>query len=83
MGRYWQRRLILNINIGGLTGFVFLLTRTIASVAPSCSSWRDDDGQAADEGHDGHEGGEPPSVDSIIGSDSSSVCSPEARIGTE
>ncbi|BFZ08804.1 hypothetical protein BsWGS_11843 [Bradybaena similaris] len=79
MGRYWQRRLILNINIGGLTGFVFLLTRTVASVTPSCSSWRDE-GQAADEGPDG---GEPPSVDSASVSDYSSVCSPEARIGTE
>ncbi|XP_012941090.1 THUMP domain-containing protein 3 [Aplysia californica] len=53
-GRYWQRRLILSINIGGLSGFVFLLTRTAAAMAPAASAWRPgtEDGSAIAEQND-------------------------------
>ena len=30
-GKLWQRRLILSVNIGGLSGFVFVLIRTTAA----------------------------------------------------
>ncbi|GFR66104.1 THUMP domain-containing protein 3-like [Elysia marginata] len=30
-GKLWQRRFILSINIGGLSGFVFVLIRTTAA----------------------------------------------------
>ncbi|CAL1531345.1 unnamed protein product [Lymnaea stagnalis] len=39
LGRYWQRRLVLSINIGGLSGFVFLLTRTTASMTSTAGTW--------------------------------------------
>jgi len=32
LGAYWKRRLVLSINIGGLNGFVFLLTRTAVAM---------------------------------------------------
>ncbi|GFO21290.1 THUMP domain-containing protein 3 [Plakobranchus ocellatus] len=31
LSKFWQRRLMLNVNIGGLSGFVFVLLRTTAS----------------------------------------------------
>lgn len=39
-GKYWQRRLVLNINIGGLSAFVFILTRTTAAVTESLTDWK-------------------------------------------
>ncbi|XP_059152258.1 uncharacterized protein LOC131938288 [Physella acuta] len=42
VGKYWQRRLVLSINIGGLSGFVFLLTRTTAAMAPLWGRWNED-----------------------------------------
>uniref|UniRef100_A0A0B6ZZM4 Ribosomal RNA large subunit methyltransferase K/L-like methyltransferase domain-containing protein n=1 Tax=Arion vulgaris TaxID=1028688 RepID=A0A0B6ZZM4_9EUPU len=51
LGRYWQRRLVLNVNIGGLTGFVFLLTRTTSSVVQSWTSLRDGENPLVSEGN--------------------------------
>ncbi|CAG5114839.1 unnamed protein product [Candidula unifasciata] len=74
LGRYWQRRLILNVNIGGLNGYVFLLTRTNFAVAPSSTSWRGDEGQIANEGQDG---------DELASADSRSVTDSSVETRTE
>ncbi|RUS86078.1 hypothetical protein EGW08_006171 [Elysia chlorotica] len=37
-GKLWQRRLILNINIGGLSGFVFVLIRSTEAFQRACAA---------------------------------------------
>ncbi|KAH9504748.1 THUMP domain-containing protein 3 [Bulinus truncatus] len=41
LSKLWQRRLVLNINIGGLSGFVFLLSRTSVSIRSHLNYWKE------------------------------------------
>ncbi|KAK0050232.1 THUMP domain-containing protein 3 [Biomphalaria pfeifferi] len=41
LSKFWQRRLMLNINIGGLSGVVFVLTRTATAIRSHLTSWNE------------------------------------------